>query len=205
MTGDLVVLVSCLNCRSAVEGIVAQHHKLRIRPVRPMIYVHSQHDPGCVNDPVSILRSQQNLFRHALVVCDHEGSGHETTSAMAVEAQIESQLSSAGWAGRVAAVVIEPELEAWVWSDSPHVATALGWSALTPTMYEWLESQNMLPPGRAKPERPKETAESVMQHCGKRRTSALFARLAEKVSFTRCQDRAFTKLCDTLRVWFPIS
>lgn len=203
MTRDLVILVSCQNCKAALQGITSQFAKLGIRAITTDIFVHPGHDPGCVSDPVSILRSQQSRYLFAMIVCDHEGSGREGISATEIEADLESQLMASGWDGRSSAIVIQPELESWVWSDSPHVADILGWNSLTPTMREWLENAEFLRSGEIKPPRPKAAVEAVMQFCRRRRTSAIYSKLTEKVGFGRCQDRAFRKLCQTLGSWFP--
>ena len=47
------------------------------------------------------------------------GSGGEFTRPETLEIDLENQLKSNGWPNNNAAVIIiEPELEAWVWTDS---------------------------------------------------------------------------------------
>jgi hypothetical protein len=46
-----------------------------------------------------------------------------------MENDLEARLSQSGWpSGCCAAIVIDPELELWVWSRSPHVPAVLGLS-----------------------------------------------------------------------------
>jgi hypothetical protein len=98
--------------------------------------------------------------------------------------------------------VLEPELEIWVWSDSPHVAEILGWKNKQTDLKTWLIKKGFLQEGELKPSKPKESMEAVLKEVRKPRSSMLYRRLAEKVSFGRCSDEAFKKLKSTLQNWF---
>jgi len=115
----------------------------------------------------------------------------------------EERLGQVGWQGRSAAIVIDPELEAWVWSDSPHVESALGWGGRRPDLKTWLREEGHLLEGESKPGRPKEVVEKALWTARKPRSSSIYQRLAERVSFQRCEDAAFRKLLRLLREWFP--
>ncbi|MBX9790909.1 MAG: hypothetical protein K2Y37_18480 [Pirellulales bacterium] len=203
MASDLIVLAACQNTKFALLGMLNQSERLRIRPISFTIIVHPEHDPGCVRTSAEVLRSQQRLYEKALVMCDYEGSGAREESAIDVEKRIEQRLSVSGWAGRSAAVVIDPELEAWVWSDSPHVEEVLGWRYRIPTLRAWLVDQGFLSTEYAKPAHPKEAVLAALKAANLRRSSAIYASLARSVSFERCSDRAFARLKDVLRNWFP--
>jgi hypothetical protein len=99
--------------------------------------------------------------------------------------------------------VIDPELEAWFWSDSPHVLHVLGWSSQRGRISAWLTQQGYLLPGRSKPVRPKEAVRQALRLTGQRRSSALYRELAEHAAFENCTDPAFLKLKSVLRSWFP--
>ena len=92
----------------------------------------------------------------------------------------------------------------WLWSDSPHSATALGWAS-SGTRSPRAGKQGLLAAGRAKPERPKEAAEWALPNCGKKapRSAALYRQVSSQVSIQRCEDDALTRLLNTLRAWFP--
>lgn len=133
---------------------------------------------------------------------DREGCGNEGLMREELEQQFEHKLSLSGWKERAAAVVLDPELEIWVWSDSPHVAEVLGWTDSDLSLHDWLIQKGFLQPGRFKPERPKEAMESALQQAKKQHSSVLFHRLAQRVSMDRCADPAFLKLKEKLREWF---
>jgi hypothetical protein len=133
---------------------------------------------------------------------DREGCGRDDRSREALESEIEANLARSGWDDRAAAVVIDPELEVWVWSDSPEVATILGWTGRQPTLPQWLDQQGHGTPGQGKPQKPKKAVDDALRLSGKRRSSSIFRQLAERVSVHRCTDPAFLKLKTLLRTWF---
>ncbi len=199
---DLVALVPGRDEQAALEGILSRHRALGIGQVSYAIDRHTGRDPGCRLRAVDHLKSAIGLYRHAIVLFDHEGSGGETTPACDLERQVEEALARSGWQDRAACIVIEPELEIWVWSDSPHVDLELGWAGRHPTLREWLISENFLTANTAKPADPKAAMERAMRQARKPISPHVFARLAETVGLNRCGDRAFLKLKTVLRGWF---
>lgn len=201
---DLVVLVADGTMEFAVKGIIDRSQAIKIRKVTPVFYVHPEHDPGCALRGHSFLTTFVNQFSHALILLDHKGSGQEKSTRKNLETEIEGRLSQSGWGDRAAVVVIDPELEMWVWSASPHVDSILGWEGRKPALRLWLQEKGYLQGNQVKPENPKETLEEVLKVVGKPRSSSLYKQLAQKVSFERCDDPSFIKLKTTLRMWFPI-
>jgi hypothetical protein len=199
---DLMVLVADRDMRAAVEGLLGRTEALGIRRLRHRVESHPRHDAGTRLDAVAYLSPFRAIAGHALVLFDREGSGWEDRAASEIESETETRLAEAGWAGRSAVIVLDPELEAWVWSDSPHVDDALGWKGRRPALREWLLQQVWLHPGASKPTRPKEAMDAALRRAGKVRSSSLFHAMASKVTVTRCTDRSFEKLRVTLRKWF---
>jgi hypothetical protein len=99
-------------------------------------------------------------------------------------------------------VVVDPELEAWVWADSPHVAAILGWPN-NDAMRSLLVARQCWQEGAPKPQRPKEAMHQALREKNKPIGAPLFSELAKRVSFSRCTDPAFNKLRDQLKRWFP--
>jgi hypothetical protein len=202
MPKDLVVLTACSNAKFAVQGVIESPHRLAIRSVTVDYFVHPNKDPGCLNQSESILRSQQRRYERALVVFDREGCGQDHLSRDDLESHVEGQLERQGWQGRAAAIAVDPELEAWVWSDSSEVDHVLGWHGRIPSLRSWLVEEGLLKTGHIKPLRPKEAVEAALEFVRMRRTSAIYRQLATRVSFRRCIDPAFKKLCSLLCTWF---
>lgn len=112
-------------------------------------------------------------------------------------------MSAAGWKGNAAAIVIDPELENWVWGHSPHVATALGWTDKEQGIREWLLEEEFLAEAtQAKPSRPKEAMEAVLRHVRRPRSSAIYRAIASTVSLAGCNDPSFVKFRQALHGWF---
>ena len=161
-------------------------------------------DCGCRTDAVKILRRVQETHDRALIIFDHHGSGSEDTAAPDLEGQIEKGLARSGWLPqRVAAIVIDPELEAWVWSGSPQVSKVLGWKQGHPALRGFLAAGGHWPAALSKPPDPKKALEEATRRTRTPRVSSLFSDLAATVSVKGCSDRAFLKLTDALRKWFP--
>lgn len=203
---ELVVLVADKDARMAVEQLLLRHRSLQIRRLERAqfdVFVHTEHDPGCLKNGIEFLRPYVHRYRYALVLFDREGCGSSEAPAK-LERAVEQSLARNGWPGRSAAVVIDPELEIWVWANSSRVAEALGWqqhgwSALR----QWLEKQGLWSQGQAKPPAPKKAMQQALRKVGKPWSAAIFKQLAARVGLRRCTDPAFLKLRKVLQSWFP--
>lgn len=200
---DLVLLVADKNIEASLRGLLSRSHALRIRQVTFDLFVHPDRDPGCLRRSHDFLRPFANLYEYALVLLDQKGCGRGDVERSVLESDIESRLNAAGWEDRAAAVVIAPELENWVWSDSPHVDRALGWEGRTVPLRSWLQDEDLLQAGSTKPSEPKRAVELVLRTVRTPRSSAIYFALAQSVSTERCTDPAFFKLRRCLREWFP--
>jgi hypothetical protein len=205
---DLVVLVADKNMEAGFKALLERHRSFGIRPITADTFVHPERDPGCFRKAHDFLRPLTAQFAHALVAFDRQGCGHDTASALELESAVEGRLSSGGWDARGAAVVLDPEFEIWVWSDSPAVDRALGWAGRLPDLRTWLAGHDpawlglVQGPRRGKPARPKEALEEALHLAQKPRSSARYAELARHVGLERCTDRAFLKLRAVLAAWF---
>lgn len=199
---DLVVLAADKSIEMALRGVLGRHESLGIRKISAEFLVHLQHDPGCVRTSDRLLRSYVNSTRYAIVVLDHEGSGRESVARDELETEVEAHLAQNGWPDRAAVIVIEPELENWVWSESPEVDVALGWGGREPHLRTWLRENSLWSQDDAKPARPKKAMQLALREVRKPWSSSIHGQLAQKVSLSRCTDPAFDKLKSTLRNWF---
>lgn len=200
---DLLVLSADRNMVSAVEGLVQRSKALNIRPIKSSFYHHPERDPGCLLRADAFLRPFVNRYAHAIVIFDRAGCGQDEKTRDELEEMVTAGLSRSGWGNRADAIVIDPELENWVFSDSPEVDAAVGWADKISLLRPWLKSNGYWLSNQAKPCRPKEAMEAALRHARMPRSSSIYARLAEKVGLSRCTDPAFLKLKSVLRVWFP--
>jgi hypothetical protein len=200
---DLVFLVPDKSIEACVRGLLRRPQALGIQPVTFDLFVHPDRDPGCLLRGPDFLRQFVGQYHRALILLDHEGCGKEHDDRTFLELYLESRLEDAGW-DHAAAVVISPELESWVWSDSPHIDRALGWEGSEVPLRSWLRQEGLLGAGAVKPPRPKEAVRAALYKARKPVSSSIYFELAQWVTTDRCTDPAFLKLKSSLRAWFPL-
>jgi hypothetical protein len=198
---DLIVLCADKKIENTIIGLFGRPASLRIRQISYDIKVHSGRDPGCFHHAHNFLRPLRLQYDHALVIFDREWSGAPSQSAEALEEATDIRLRT-DWGDKGASVVISPELEAWVWSDSPHVESELGWPPHLGNLRQWLEGKHLWDAGSAKPSDPKKAVQTATREARTPWTSAICKSLATKVSLDRCSDRSFQKLRSILENWF---
>ena len=186
-----------------LRGLLSRPHAVGIRPLAFDIFVHPQHDAACARRGVAFLSNFSETYHHGLLMFDHEGSGREPTAPEEIEQALNREFADSGWAQRARAIVISPELEAWVWSPSPHVEEVAGWKRRRPALREWLIDRGLLHEGEPKPRRPKEAFREALRAASVARSSSLYRLLAERVSLQHCADASYRELRNTLQEWFP--
>jgi hypothetical protein len=203
---DLIVLVADATMGFTVLGMLQQPRRLGIRSVaisREDVPVHPAQDTGCFRRCNDFLRAFSHSYEHAIVMLDREGCGKEQLSREELEEDIEDRLRSNGWDDRAMAIVFEPELEIWVWSNSPQVDEILGWKGNGVGLRQWLKENDFLKPAEIKPARPKEALQAVLRETSIPFSSSIHFNLARSVGFSRCTDPAFVKFRNKLKQWFP--
>jgi hypothetical protein len=200
---DLLCLVADRNIEAALRGLFGRPQALGIRALDFDIRVHPRRDPGCFREAHEFLRPFRDEYAHALVVFDRAWEGAAARDAGVLEAEVRKQFDAQGWKDWADVVVVEPELDAWVWSDSPHVEECLGWSGRNPRLRDWLRQENLWTPQRPKPDDPKIAVERALYEVRIPRSSAIYGNLASRVSVERCTDASFARFRDVLRRWFP--
>lgn len=208
---DLLFLVADKTMGEAVAGLLDRDQVHRIIGCRHFTFdsrrdikvAVGENDAGLYVRANVFLRYLAAEYRHAVVIVDEEWDGSPGVGA--IEERLRAHLVDAGWSADAAlALVVCPEADVWLWSDSPHSATVLGWPSwleLRPA----LEEQGWLAPGQTKPNRPKEAAEWTLKNAERKapRSAALYRQIASSVSIKRCEDAALERLLNALRAWFP--
>lgn len=203
MTLELVILVPDKDIEQTIHHLLSRPASVGMRPLRSFKLIsHPGHDPGVYHTGHNLLRAFEGEAECALVLLDLAWDGVPSQDPARIESDVEATCHAV-WGDRCRCVCIAPEVETWVWSDSPHVAKALGWSSLS-ELREWLAREKLWPEGLSKPPDPKQAFEHAARHRRVVASSSIFGRLAREVSFRRCQDRAFLRLLDILRSWFPL-
>jgi len=204
---DLLVMVADLDMENVMLSLLKRHQSFQIREVNYEIFRPPNTDSGCRGKGVDFARTFCKQYDHLILMFDHHGAGADKTTPEDLEKELESKLSINGWEdNRAAVVVIQPELEAWVWGDSKEVDQVCGWRLRIPSLRQWLVAEGDIETEQSKPKDPKTTFKKVLNNAKPRKqfSAAIFREPGEKVSFRNCQDRAFNKLKLTINNWFPV-
>lgn len=198
---DLFVLVADKNIQFALEGALARHHSLGIRPIQPHIRVHAGRDGGSRTSGPDILALERDRYDATLLVFDFEGAGSSADDSLELEAQMDAELHNKVGATSKA-IVIEPESDIWVWGSDNALAEVLEWP-LDVGIREWLAERGFAFEANGKPIRPKEALEALIPIHRKPRSSALYKKITSRISLDRCTDPAYLRMRLALREWFP--
>jgi hypothetical protein len=198
---DLVVLVSDKNTEYVVRGALRREQSLGIRAIDFEVIVDPGRDGGVRRHGAQILQVERHAFEHAVLMFDYEGSGAAVGPAD-LEATLDATLSAA-WGDHAKAIVVEPEIDIWMWGAETHIKEVVGWRS-PQGIRDWLRSRDFRFNPQGKPERPKEAMDAVFRHAELARSSARYGALAGRLSLTRCQDPAFLRLRDALAGWFKL-
>lgn len=165
------------------------------------IFIHPLHDAGCRTTGHEYLRPFEKLYKYCLMIFDFEGCGAEDRLPSEIVADLEEKLAKNGWDKRSKVIIIEPELENWIWVASPHLATETNWQSLE-ELENWLIESGLKRTNDDKPKRPKEAFEAALRKSKKRRSSAIYEDIAKKASFKKCNDSNFAIFLNQIKEWF---
>jgi hypothetical protein len=208
---DLLFLVADTNMEYALRGFFERerpHLSIGCGPIvfdpapnRDIVVAAGDNDSGLYKRAGDWLREAASHYRHVVIMIDAEWDG--SPGAEAIRRKLSEELAVAGWPEDAGlALVLEPEVDIWLWADSPHVATAMRWPS-SDALRAALEREGWLEVGAIKPKRPKEAAEWALRQQRQPRSSALYRKIASRVSLNRCTDPALRQLVEALRSWFP--
>lgn len=210
---ELVVLVADESMEQAVRTLLEERFAdggfrrpnvfLPYRGSR-LLVAAGQNDPGVLRQAHELLRPFCRRCGHALVLFDRRGCGKEQVSAVDLEDQVRARLRANGWGDRADVVVLDPELEVWIWNGVPSVDTCLGWAGRNPPLRQWLADNGLWAVDQVKPEDPKTAYRRALREVGKRQSALIFEDLARQAPLAPCRDRAFGRFLEILRTWFPL-
>jgi len=214
MTLDLVVLCPDAAWKQVLDVLLHKRHQsLGIREVRCRFVSDPLHDSS--GQAVDLLRPFRSQASHAMVVRDLHGSGREAAGAEMLEENILADLEASGWSRECsAAIVADPEIEAWLRFDSKHVENLLLERARRnrDRIDEWRDRLREIVANRGganelgKPRAPKEVfADLTKGIYGIPTSNEVLALLAGNESLKVCAEPSFQRFKDQMRAWFPSS
>jgi hypothetical protein len=206
---DCIFLLADKNMQAAFEGFLSRQvfykrlgcGNFSFDPRQDIAVASGDNDPGLYTRGHELLRPYQATHRHAVVVLDAKWDG--SPGKAVITEHLTTQIAATGWtADQFAVIVIDPELENWIWQQNDHVARGLGFGNSNELMAD-TDLQAAWPQGQAKPTSPKEILETLLQKRRIPRSSAIYKQITSQVSVRHCQDSAFQLLIESMRTWFP--
>ena len=198
---DLVVLVADKNMQFALQGALARPQALGVRPFTFEFRSHMGRDGGVRTTGADVLAREATRFRHALMLLDFEGCGQEEDAPLVIEAQLDQKLQMV-WNASAKAIVISPEVDAWLWGNDAVLRDALHWPQ-DGSIRDWLRGKGFAFNADEKPVRPKEALDAMRSVHKQPRSSAMYEKVTKRISLQNCTDAAFIRLRAQLQAWFP--
>jgi len=146
-----------------------------------------------------LLRPYQRTHIRALVVLDQQFGGERP--AEEIRQEILRNLNRSGWDDRCEVVVIDPELEVWLWQDKPQIAQAVRFPG--GSLRNHLREEGLWPQDQHKPDMPKKTIQALMKQHRAGAPIVVYPKIAKSVGVSGCQDSAFGIFRERMQAWFP--
>jgi hypothetical protein len=206
---DCVFLVADKNMQATFEGYLTKESfckslgcgEFAFDPREDLRVAAGDNDPGLFTRGHELLRPFIVSHRHAVVVLDAAWEGAPDAGVMGEN--MSKNIQATGWkATDFKVIVIEPELENWIWQRNDHVAQGLGFED-NAAMSEDGDFRAAWPKGQEKPREPKELLEKLLRKKHIPRSSFIYKRITSSVSVQGCKDKSFLELRDVLKTWFP--
>jgi hypothetical protein len=197
---DLVVLAADKQIQFALRGAFTRPQALGIRTISFDFRTHPGRDGGVRTTGASVIAGERNRFHHALMVLDLEGCGDDADDPVALEADLDAQLRSV-WKTRAKTIVVDPEVEVWLWGADAVLREVLGWRRHEPVR-DWLRANGFVLATNDKPARPKEALDAIQRLHREPRSAALYERITSRISLQKCKDPGFLRLRSVLQAWF---
>ena len=160
-------------------------------------------DGGIHRRAHELLRPYIRSHQNAVVMLDKKFGGQ--LPAAVVRGEILGNLLHNGWSAECAeVVVIDPELEVWLWQrGNPHIGMAFRYNSPI-SLEEFLATEGLWSSAAVKPTKPKEAASLLLRQYRAGSPMVVYSRIVEHISVRGCQDPAFGHLVSALRRWFPV-
>jgi hypothetical protein len=203
---DLFVLAADDNMKGVIGELLRRPQSLGIHEIAFEVRRHPQSDPGVFRDAPEFLRGVARSAERFLVLLDFAWQRpRDMNSPETLRQDLEERLRRAGLeADRCRVLIFAPELEAWLFGDSPHAAAALGFE--TPEEFRrLLREAGLWSPEEPEPSEPKKAVELALRARRRPRSTAVYRAIARQASLQpeRCRDHTFREFVVTLRGWFP--
>jgi hypothetical protein len=114
---DLLVILAGKNDEAVIRSVLSRHQDIGIHH---LIFEINRlgSDSKVVGYGPTLALAEKNRYRYFLCIWDHQGSGREKRmKPNQVQGIVQKSLNGKTLKGRSKALVIDPELEIWLWQD----------------------------------------------------------------------------------------
>jgi hypothetical protein len=201
---DLLVVLEGRDDKEVMRAVLNRPNDLGIRTITFELDRRSRAVPTQEPD---LARDQRKEFQFAICLWDHVGSPYENERPAQAQGKVQARLNQNTLRDCSKALVIDPELEIWLWQDQAAIATVLEVNA--PQLIEWLDDwqKGYFPDkniGALIEQFPKEALEAVFQRAKEKPSAALYRRIASEANLGLwSQASSFQQMRRALRKWFP--
>ncbi len=162
-------------------------------------------DGGIWKHAANNLRPFREQYQYAVIILDADFEPHP--SPQQLRADISADMIASGWpTDRFTVIVIEPELEAWLWSPNQTVATAFGHENFD-QLRARLAAENLWDNGQPKPNDLKRARDRAAKLGGKKTGGPIFKGVFSAISNRACNlcvEPGFKAMRTALQKWFPV-
>ncbi|XZE45221.1 methylation-associated defense system protein MAD4 [Pirellulaceae bacterium SH467] len=210
---DIGFYVADISMENAISGFLSRPdfhlpHNLGTRKfqfdAREDMLRAGGHDPGLYSIGHDLIQIFRTSHEKVVVILDAEWQG--APPPQVIQQQLSERILKTGWTpDRFKVIVIDPELEAWIWQRNQRVAKQLKFNSVAEMVGVVVSTGIAWPDEAPKPARPKEALEAIARNRRIGWSSAIHRSITENVTLVGCQDPSFIELRDTLQAWFPPS
>ena len=170
------------------------------------IYRVSGHtDGGIWKHAHANLAPFRKQYKRAVIVLDADFEPHP--GAQTLQKDISDGMIESGWeADRFCVVVIQPELEAWLWAPNVNVAKAFGHPNFE-DLQAALSGEGLWSAGSTKPHDLKRARDRATKLGGKKTGGPIFKGVFGGISRRACdlcEEPGFIAMRSALKTWFPV-
>ena len=211
MKKDLIIRVADADMERFLHAILNKPKALGIRPIQFDIErnTDARGDSGMRANGVELTRMDKDDYHKEVLMWDYQGCGHEhKKSAQIVATETQDHLDRISWQDNSAVIIIEPELERWLWYCEQAIAAHL--QKTVTELQQWSETyanQQNMSLADLKESDPKGLfVYIVCTRLRRTRTPRNYEQIGKHASIKNLQTcESFRQFIKTLQTWFPPS
>lgn len=186
---DLLVLTADKNALFLIESFLERINSGNVFTYK--VISHPGHDCGVIKKAAEFVRPFINEYNYLITIFDYEGCGDNAT-IMNIENKVITLLSQNGWQDKNDCLVIDPEIDLWVWVNECYLRKISNWTS-SQSIYDFLKQNGFSFNSQNKPDRPKEAFEFLLRKQQIPRSSSLYKSLAKIANYKKCTEKSFNK------------